>query len=198
MTIKNELLEINLKNKKEEIINKIKELSISKALIFSNKKRDIEAINKALNEAGLKSSPLYNGMEDEVKEEAVKFFNENKDAFLVCSDSVAKKVNLNKIDYIIGSELPTRANDYKIRLSYLGEKGMGITFHSGEDEDKIAEVNKVMNKKSEKSVKNEKVEKSEKVTPAKKTTVAKTSNSFGGHIPEFLQIDISYLLDKAV
>ena len=137
---------------------------------------------------------------------------------MVCSDSVAKKVDFSKVKVIIGTELPTRANDYRTRLSYAVEGGLGITFYDERDADKVSEIDRVMNRaenpdqaqvakpkpaKKETQPAAPATDNAPATAPAKtpvqaapKKQAAKPTNkaSFGGHIPEFLKIDISHLI----
>lgn len=203
--MKHELIETT--TKKEDILTTLKENSIDKAILFCNKKRDIEAFVKLFKDNEYKAVALYNGLEDEVIAETVKTFNRGKKILLVCSDSVAKKVKLSQVNFIIGTELPTRANDYKVRLSYMHEEeGKAITFHNGEDADKLSEIDRVMSgKKAEKKPEQVKskpavAKETKKNTSAPSTSSGSRDNKkeksscFGGHIPAFLNIDISHLL----
>lgn len=189
-------------SKKEDILAKIADAKIEKALLFCNKKRDIESLTKTLNENEYKAFSLYNGVEEDAQAEILKTFNKDKKVFIVCSDSIAKKVGITGLDFVIGTELPTRANDYRTRLSYLNENGQGFTFHNGNDEDKLKEINRVMDVKKEEPTTETKAKPApakkpataKKTAPAKKATAA--AGGFGGHIPEFLKIDVSYLIKK--
>ncbi len=173
---------IETKNKKEEILAKIKEASIDKALLFCNKKRDIEGLAKSLEEAGYKAFALYNGLEEDSIKEVVKTFNRSKKIFIVCSDSVAKKQAFKKVAFVIGTDLPTRANRLQdIERVMTGKK----------PEPKVVKSQpEVAEKASEK-----KSEPVKKATPAKPATPNK--GSFGGNIPEFLKIDVSHLIKGA-
>jgi len=192
-----ELIETN--NKKDELLNIINSKKIDKALIFCNKKREIEATVTTLTEQGFKAFSLYNGMEDADKDEVVANFNSEDKVFIACSDSVAKKVKLEGVNFIIGEDLPTRVNDYKTRLSYLGENGIGFTMHNGEDTKKIEDINRFINSKKEKveTIEKANIKAENKTNTENKSVSKKESKTFEGHIPAFLQIDLSNILNKA-
>jgi superfamily II DNA/RNA helicase len=211
MNYKHEIIEYT--NKNETLSKIIKDNGIKKALIFCNKKQDIEKISLFFNdELKLKTFGIYNGVDEDFKTECVKKFNTNKNIFLACSDSIAKKIIFKeKVDFFIATELPTRAYDYKKRmLNYLNEGGQCWTLSSGKNSKQLQEIEKILNPelKIEKATEKDIIVKEaakENIAPTpvitkkeivdnkienKNKETSKSGCPFKGNIPAFLKLNL--------
>jgi superfamily II DNA/RNA helicase len=119
------------------------------ALVFCNRKRDVSALNKALQKRGLASDELHGDMAQSMRMETLEKFKQGKIAILVCSDVAARGLDMPKVSHVFNYDVPNHAEDYVHRIGRTGRagrSGKAFMLATPADGRSLANIEKTMNK----------------------------------------------------
>ena len=111
------------RQKTAELINYVKNLNVESAFIFCNRKRDIDGYARALEKAGVKVGALHGDMAQSIRTQTLKKFKDSELTVLVCSDVVARGIDISGVGYVFNMDLPLNADDYVHRIGRTGRAG---------------------------------------------------------------------------
>ena len=93
------------------------------ALIFCNRKRDVDIVCKSLNKHGIKASRLHGDMPQPARTETLAKFKSGEITLLVCSDVAARGLDIPDMSHVINFDVPIHAEDYVHRIGRTGRAG---------------------------------------------------------------------------
>ena len=192
-----------LQKKKRDLIRKLIKLEdVKNALVFCNRKKDVEILNKSFLKHGLNSAKLHGDMSQSARTDTMKKFKEKSLDFLVCSDVAARGLDIDNLSHVFNFDIPTHPEDYVHRIGRTGRAGkLGRAFSLGWKEDKkyIEAIEALTQKKipimQVDKVKSYDTDTIETIDSTKaKTKINQSSSlfseeqleSWSGHIPAFL------------
>ena len=106
------------------------------ALIFCNRKRDVDILQRSLKKHGHNAAALHGDMSQPVRTETMDRFKQGEIILLVCSDVAARGLDLNDLSHVFNFDVPIRAEDYVHRIGRTGRAGReGRAFTLGTSED---------------------------------------------------------------
>ena len=122
---------------KRDILRRlIIEQKVENALVFCNRKRDVEILNKSLTKHGFKSDALHGDMSQPERYSILNQFKSGKIQILVASDVAARGLDLPKVSHVFNFDVPTQAQDYVHRIGRTGRagrKGLALTISTNKD-----------------------------------------------------------------
>ena len=157
--IDHSLIKINHKDKKDsETLNwkkrkKLRQIlskeDISNVLIFCNRKRVVEIVNKSLLKHGFNSSCLHGDMPQNQRTETMQTFKSENINILVCSDVAARGLDIDDISHVINFDVPLHPEDYVHRIGRTGragKSGKAFTLYWGEDNQLLSKISSTIGK----------------------------------------------------
>ena len=145
--ITQELIEVSsVQEKFTYLLKLIKSEPISNALIFCNRKKDVDILGNKLVNKNINCAILHGGMNQHVRMDCLERFRNGEIRFLVCSDVAARGLDIPNVSHIFNVDVPEQAEDYVHRIGRTGRagrKGQSFTFALPDDHlliEKISEL----------------------------------------------------------
>jgi len=103
-----------------QLINKEKPRN---ALIFCNRKRDVDVVCRSLQRHGIEASRLHGDMSQPARTETLGKFKDGEIKFVVCSDVAARGLDIPDMSHVFNFDVPIHAEDYVHRIGRTGRAG---------------------------------------------------------------------------
>jgi len=124
------------KEKRDTLRQLIRQEKPNNALIFCNRKRDVDVVYKSLTRHGLEAFRLHGDMPQPVRTETLGKFKTGDIKLLVCSDVAARGLDIPDMSHVFNFDVPIHAEDYVHRIGRTGRAGkQGHTFMLATPED---------------------------------------------------------------
>ena len=120
-----------------------RELTDSKALIFSSSKMKVKELAHTLKRMHLDVAPMHSDLEQAQREEVMLNYKNNKVKILVATDIVARGIDIEDIALVINYDVPHDPEDYIHRIGRTARAaatGTAITFVSVEEQGKFHRI----------------------------------------------------------
>ena len=111
------------KAKRDALRQVISRESVKNALIFCNRKRDVDTVHKSLQKHGYNSATLHGDMSQPARMETMTKFKADEIALLVCSDVAARGLDIDDLGHVFNFDVPIHAEDYVHRIGRTGRAG---------------------------------------------------------------------------
>ncbi|MBO1081092.1 DEAD/DEAH box helicase [Roseomonas sp. 573] len=96
---------------------------VQNALIFCNRKRDVDVLYKSLSKHGFSVGALHGDLPQSVRFATLEKFKNNELQLLVCSDVAARGIDIGGLSHVFNFDLPFHAEDYVHRIGRTGRAG---------------------------------------------------------------------------
>ena len=110
-------------SKREALHRLIEREAVRNALIFCNRKRDVDILSRSLKKHGLDVAALHGDMPQEVRTETLERFKRGDVRLLVCSDVAARGLDIQFLSHVFNFDVPHHADDYIHRIGRTGRAG---------------------------------------------------------------------------
>src|SRR5437763_3606063 len=143
------LVVIDPHDKREALRRLIASEDVKNALIFCNRKRDVDILQRSLTRHGLDAAALHGDMSQPKRTETLDRFRAGDIRLLVCSDVAARGLDIQGLSHVFCFDVPIHAEDYVHRIGRTGRAGLeGRSFMlaSPEDGDFVAAIVKLIGK----------------------------------------------------
>jgi superfamily II DNA/RNA helicase len=118
------------------------------ALIFCNRKRDVQVVHRSLEKHGFSVDALHGDLDQRSRMAALDGFRNGQVQLLVCSDVAARGLDIPDVSHIYNFDVPHHADDYVHRIGRTGRAGRtgtAITLVAGGDDQKaVAAIEKLI------------------------------------------------------
>ena len=124
--------------------------SFKNALIFCNRKRDVQVVYRSLQKHGFSVLALHGDLDQRMRMAALDAFRADEVQLLVCSDVAARGLDIPDVSHVINYDAPHHAEDYVHRIGRTGragKTGVALTIVSRADQKAIAEIEKLIARK---------------------------------------------------
>jgi superfamily II DNA/RNA helicase len=126
-------------DKREALRRLIRSEDVQNALIFCNRKRDVDVLFKSLTKHGFSVGSLHGDMPQPARFATLEKFKANEIRLLVCSDVAARGIDIGGLSHVFNFDVPHHAEDYVHRLGRTGRAGKtGRAFTLAGPEDRLA------------------------------------------------------------
>ena len=122
---------------------------VTNALIFCNRKRDVDALNKSLKRYGFQSAALHGDMQQSSRIETLNAFKKGEIRFLVATDVAGRGIDVFGLSHVFNYDVPTHAEDYIHRIGRTGRaghRGRAVMLVAPEDAKYLASITKLIGK----------------------------------------------------
>ena len=120
------------------------------ALIFCNRKRDVQVVYRSLQKHGFSVLALHGDLDQRMRMAALDAFRAGEVQLLVCSDVAARGLDIPDVSHVINYDAPHHSEDYVHRIGRTGragKSGQALTLVSRIDQKAIAEIEKLIARK---------------------------------------------------
>jgi superfamily II DNA/RNA helicase len=112
---------------------------VQNALIFCNRKRDVDILHKSLSKHNFDAGALHGDMAQTVRFATLEKFKANELRLLVCSDVAARGLDIGGLSHVFNFDVPIHAEDYVHRIGRTGRAGLeGKAFTIAAPDDRYA------------------------------------------------------------
>ncbi len=126
-------------DKREALRRLIRSEDVQNALIFCNRKRDVDILHKSLTRHGFSVGALHGDMAQPVRFATLEKFKANEIRLLCCSDVAARGLDIGGLSHVFNFDVPIHAEDYVHRIGRTGRAGReGRAFMLATPEDRLA------------------------------------------------------------
>jgi len=117
--------------------------SLTNAIIFCNRKIDVDTLSKSLKKHGLDASPIHGDLDQSVRTRTLDGFRDGSLKFLIASDVAARGLDIPAVSHIFNFDVPSHAEDYVHRIGRTGRaglKGKAFTLAAPSDDKYLAAI----------------------------------------------------------
>ncbi len=126
-------------DKREALRRLIRSEDVQNALIFCNRKRDVDVLYKSLTKHGFSVGSLHGDMPQPARFATLEKFKANEIRLLVCSDVAARGIDIGGLSHVFNFDVPHHAEDYVHRIGRTGRAGKtGTAFTLAGPDDRLA------------------------------------------------------------
>ncbi len=110
--------------KRETLRRLIRSEQVKNALIFCNRKRDVDILHKSLAKHGFDVLALHGDMAQAKRTETLQRFKSGDVRLLVASDVAARGLDIQGLSHVFNFDVPIHAEDYVHRIGRTGRAGL--------------------------------------------------------------------------
>ena len=126
-------------DKREALRRLIRTQNVQNALIFCNRKRDVDILYKSLAKHKFDAGALHGDMAQTVRFQTLEKFKAGELRLLVCSDVAARGLDIGGLSHVFNFDVPHHAEDYVHRIGRTGRAGLeGHAFTIAMPDDRMA------------------------------------------------------------
>jgi len=119
------------REKRQALRELIKLEKIEQAIIFCNRKVDVDILANSLKRYKINAGALHGDMTQGARVEMLDAFKEKKVDYLIASDVAARGIDIVMLPFVINYDVPVNADEYVHRVGRTGRagnKGKAFTF----------------------------------------------------------------------
>ncbi len=120
---------------------------LKNAIIFANRKADVDVIARSLKKHGLDAAPIHGDLDQSLRMKTLDAFRSGELRFLVASDVAARGLDIPAVSHVFNFDVPTHAEDYVHRIGRTGRagrKGTAYTLATPADEKYVAAIERMI------------------------------------------------------
>ncbi len=126
-------------DKREALRRLIRSEEVQNALIFCNRKTEVDILFKSLKKHGFDVGALHGDLSQSERTATMARFKANELRLLVCSDVAARGVDISGLSHVFNFDVPHHAEDYVHRIGRTGRAGLtGHAFTLASPDDRLA------------------------------------------------------------
>src|SRR5580704_16340317 len=147
VTVEQSLVVLQPDEKREALRRLIRSEDVKNALIFCNRKRDVDILYKSLSRHGFDAAALHGDMPQPKRTETLERFKNDEIRLLVCSDVAARGLDIQGLSHVFCFDVPYHAEDYVHRIGRTGRagrEGRAFTLAAPEDGKNVAAIQKLI------------------------------------------------------
>jgi superfamily II DNA/RNA helicase len=110
-------------DKREALRRLIESEDVKNALIFCNRKRDVDILYRSLAKHGFNCAALHGDMPQAKRTETLERFRNGAVRLLVASDVAARGLDIEAMSHVFNFDVPIHAEDYIHRIGRTGRAG---------------------------------------------------------------------------
>ncbi|HEY8254766.1 MAG TPA: DEAD/DEAH box helicase [Rhizomicrobium sp.] len=99
------------------------EATLTNAIVFCNRKRDVDVVAKSLTKHGFDAAPIHGDLDQSVRTKTLDRFRAGELKILVASDVAARGLDVPSVSHIFNFDVPIHADDYVHRIGRTGRAG---------------------------------------------------------------------------
>jgi superfamily II DNA/RNA helicase len=115
--------------KRAKLRDLIRQEDIKNAIVFCNRKRDVDVVYRSLKKHGFNAAALHGDMDQGSRMDVLDKFKAGTVQLLIASDVAARGLDIPSMSHVFNFDVPSHAEDYIHRIGRTGRAGRsGRTF----------------------------------------------------------------------
>lgn len=150
VTVTQFLVKTNERGKREVLRELIRGEDVKNAMIFCNRKKDVDILFKSLTKHGFSVVALHGDMPQGMRTDTLNAFRDGKAQLMVCSDVAARGLDLPDVSHVFNFDVPVNSEDYIHRIGRTGragKSGRAFMLVTSGDFKSLAAIEKMIGKK---------------------------------------------------
>jgi len=145
-TVKQLLIQLKAKEpkaKREALRSAIEGLNVKNAIVFCNRKRDVDVVARSLQRHGYSAAAIHGDLQQSVRTETLKRFRDGELRLLVASDVAARGLDIPDVSHVLNFDPPHSSDDYVHRIGRTGragKTGVALTIATPEDSKRLKPI----------------------------------------------------------
>src|SRR5215467_10822498 len=143
------LITLEPAQKREALRRLIRSEDVKNAIIFCNRKRDVDILHRSLARHGFNAAALHGDMPQSKRTETLERFKDGAIRLLVASDVAARGLDIQGMSHVFNFDVPIHAEDYVHRIGRTGRagrEGRAFTIATSDDGRFLAAITKLIGK----------------------------------------------------
>jgi superfamily II DNA/RNA helicase len=99
------------------------EPTLKNAIVFCNRKRDVDVVAKSLVRHGFDAAPIHGDLDQSLRTKTLDRFRAGELKILVASDVAARGLDVPAVSHVFNFDVPIHADDYVHRIGRTGRAG---------------------------------------------------------------------------
>ena len=127
---------------------------IRSAVIFCNRKADIEKVSKFFKKYNFNTVSLHGDMEQNLRIKSLEMFKDKSAKILIASDVAARGIDIDGLSHVFNYDVPNNPEEYVHRIGRTGragKQGKAYTLYDDNDNKTIISIEKLIKKKVKKT-----------------------------------------------
>jgi ATP-dependent RNA helicase RhlE len=148
-TINQEVYFVDKENKRNLLIDILKDKTIERVLVFARTKHGADKISKDLVKSGIGSQAIHGNKSQNARQHALNNFKSKLTRVLVATDIAARGIDIDELTHVINYELPNIPESYVHRIGRTGRagaSGIAISFCDAEEKEYLRDIQKLIGK----------------------------------------------------
>jgi len=119
------------------------------AIVFCNRKTDVDICSKSLNKYGYQAAPIHGDLDQTKRTKTLESFRDGDLRILVASDVAARGLDIPSVSHVFNFDVPIQAEDYLHRIGRTGRagrEGTAIMICSNRDRKNFSNVEALLQK----------------------------------------------------
>jgi superfamily II DNA/RNA helicase len=137
---------VNGHDKRRTLVKLIAQQSVSKAIIFANRKREVSSLNRYLQSVGLNARDIHGDLEQVHRQATLDAFKADQVDYLVATDVAARGLDISDMPVVINYDVPFNPDDYVHRIGRTGRagrSGRAFTLATPDEAKSVAAIEKL-------------------------------------------------------
>jgi superfamily II DNA/RNA helicase len=109
--------------KRESLRRLVRDNPVKNAIVFCNRKRDVDVVARSLQKHGFSAQPLHGDLDQSLRTKTLDAFRNNEIQVLIASDVAARGLDIPAVSHIFNYDVPFHADDYVHRIGRTGRAG---------------------------------------------------------------------------
>ncbi len=148
-TIDQRLTVIDPLDKREALRQLIRSEEVNNAIVFCNRKRDVDIVGKSLQKHGFNAAPIHGDLDQALRTKTLEQFRSGELQILVASDVAARGLDVPSVSHVFNFDVPIHSDDYVHRIGRTGRagrSGVSITLATAHDTKFVDAIEKLTGK----------------------------------------------------
>jgi superfamily II DNA/RNA helicase len=148
-TVTQGLIVVDEMDKREALRRLIRSETVTNALIFCNRKKDVDILYRSLTKHGFNAVQLHGDMAQSKRSETLEKFKAGEASLMVCSDVAARGIDIKGLSHVFNFDVAHHAEDYVHRIGRTGRagrEGRAFTFATPDDGKAVEAIEKLIGK----------------------------------------------------
>jgi superfamily II DNA/RNA helicase len=99
------------------------EPTLNNAIVFCNRKRDVDVVAKSLAKHGFDAAPIHGDLDQSLRTKTLDKFRAGELKILVAADVAARGLDVPAVSHVFNFDVPIHADDYVHRIGRTGRAG---------------------------------------------------------------------------
>lgn len=140
---------VEKKEKKDLLIQLLKDPSIESVLVFTRTKYGADKLARVLTKTGTRAEAIHGNKSQNARQRALTDFKNHSLRVLIATDIAARGIDVDQLSHVINYELPNVPETYVHRIGRTGRaghEGMAFSFCESEEMPYLKDIQKLIGK----------------------------------------------------